>query len=101
MRVTSMPSIEIRPAVARTRPTSVFISVVLPTPLWPTMPTASPACSCEVDAVQDRNMAVRGAQAGDFEDDVARGARVVGGVARERRDVVADGVVAHFARLPM
>jgi hypothetical protein len=48
MRVTSMPSIEIRPAVARTRPISDFISVVLPTPLWPTMPTASPERSDSV-----------------------------------------------------
>ena len=69
--------------VVGTRPISVFRNVVLPTPLWPTMPTASPACSCEVDAVQDRHVAVGGAQAGDVEDDVARDARV-GAVASAR-----------------
>ena len=88
-----MPSIEMRPAVVGTRPMSAFRKVVLPTPLWPTMPTASPALQLEVDAVQHGHVAVGGAQSGDVEDDVAR--------RRRRSPSGGDFGLGHLARLPM
>ena len=68
------------------RPISAFRKVVLPTPLWPTMPTASPSCSRNVDAVQHRHVAV-GRRAGRRRRARRRAARrAVGpvGVARRR-----------------
>ena len=44
--VTSTPSSVMRPALGASSPISVFSSVVLPMPLWPTMPIASPSCTC-------------------------------------------------------
>ena len=51
-RVTSSPRKRTRPLVGACAPTSTLSNVVLPAPFGPTMPTASPAPTRKVDAVE-------------------------------------------------
>ena len=66
-RVTSAPAIDTLPARARTSPMMVRISVVLPMPLRPIRPSASPRRERERDAAQDVALVVVGVQIARFD----------------------------------
>jgi hypothetical protein len=57
---TSVPCIVMEPLVGRIRPEITRISVVLPAPLGPITPTASPALTSRSDAEQRLEAAVAG-----------------------------------------
>jgi hypothetical protein len=75
--VTSWPRTRTRPAARRHEPQHVRISVVLPMPLRPMRPTASPAMHGEVDAVQHVARAVVGVQAVASSSDVSHAPSLV------------------------
>ena len=99
IRVTSMPSIA-DPAGGRRHQADQRSSgsVVLPMPLWPTMPTASPSCSCER---RRRAGPARGRSRRAGRRRRARRRRASRGDRRASAIAVRIELRAHLARLPM